>query len=241
VQIQDDFLDCFGDPEVIGKIGTDIQDNKCSWLVVQALGRASAEQRAAIEQNYGKDDEAAVAAVKEVYRQLDLEGLFRCAGQGRGGWARGRMGEGKERGAGGAVAVACLCWRGGHSGQLLHANCCCCFCWGSDRRQYEQDSHDKLVKTIEGQDLLPQVAWAARAGKSVQSVQRAGGLFPPCPASSHRHAIYISIPAGRVQDAAQEDLQAPEVTPAPTLGCCHPFGTAAAATLREPVFLLVVL
>ena len=27
---------------------------------------------------------------------------------------------------------------------------CCC-------RQYEQDSHDQLVKTIEGQDLLPQV------------------------------------------------------------------------------------
>jgi hypothetical protein len=25
-------------------------------------------------------------------------------------------------------------------------------------RQYEQDSHDELVKTIEGQDLLPQVS-----------------------------------------------------------------------------------
>lgn len=48
-QVQDDYLDCYGDPEVIGKIGTDIQDNKCGWLVVQALARATPEQRKILE------------------------------------------------------------------------------------------------------------------------------------------------------------------------------------------------
>ena len=50
-EIQDDYLDCYGDPAVIGKIGTDIQDNKCGWLVVQALKR---RQRGAAEDHRGE-------------------------------------------------------------------------------------------------------------------------------------------------------------------------------------------
>lgn len=57
---QDDYLDCYGDPKVIGKVGTDIQDNKCSWLVVQALDRASPQQRKALEAHYGKHEPASV-------------------------------------------------------------------------------------------------------------------------------------------------------------------------------------
>ena len=52
-QIQDDYLDCYGAPAVIGKIGTDIEDNKCSWLVVQALARVNPKQRELLEANYG--------------------------------------------------------------------------------------------------------------------------------------------------------------------------------------------
>lgn len=44
-QVQDDYLDCYGAPEVIGKIGTDILDNKCSWNVNTALKYATPEQR----------------------------------------------------------------------------------------------------------------------------------------------------------------------------------------------------
>lgn len=32
-----------------GKVGTDIQDNKCSWLVVQCLQRATPQQRQILE------------------------------------------------------------------------------------------------------------------------------------------------------------------------------------------------
>ena len=75
-QVQDDYLDCFGDPEVIGKVGTDIQDNKCSWLVVQALDRVTKEQRTVLEQNYGQWDDEKVKNVKAVYNELELVKVF---------------------------------------------------------------------------------------------------------------------------------------------------------------------
>jgi farnesyl diphosphate synthase len=72
-QVQDDFLDCFGAPEVIGKIGTDIEDTKCSWLIVQALKRADDIQKKLLKDNYGKADHSCVEKVKKVYNELQLQ------------------------------------------------------------------------------------------------------------------------------------------------------------------------
>nr|CCA25012.1 farnesyl pyrophosphate synthetase putative [Albugo laibachii Nc14] len=75
-QIQDDFLDCFGDENVLGKVGTDIQDNKCSWLILQALDHANDEQRELLKEHYGSSEEDSVAKVKELYKSLNLVGLY---------------------------------------------------------------------------------------------------------------------------------------------------------------------
>lgn len=58
---------------LIGKVGTDKVDGKCSWLVVQALKYASKEQRQVLEDNYGSKDDAAVVKVKKVYDELKLQ------------------------------------------------------------------------------------------------------------------------------------------------------------------------
>ena len=75
-QAQDDYLDAYGSPETIGKIGTDIQDNKCSWLINQALARASPDQRAILDANYGQKDEGKEARVKQLYHELDLQKVY---------------------------------------------------------------------------------------------------------------------------------------------------------------------
>lgn len=75
-QVQDDYLDCYGLPEVIGKIGTDIEDNKSGWLIVQALTLASKEQRKILDENYGQKKPENVKLVKQVYKELDIEGVY---------------------------------------------------------------------------------------------------------------------------------------------------------------------
>nr|Q7XYS8.1 RecName: Full=Monoterpene synthase FDS-5, chloroplastic; AltName: Full=Chrysanthemyl diphosphate synthase; Short=CPP synthase; AltName: Full=Dimethylallyltranstransferase; AltName: Full=Lavandulyl diphosphate synthase; Short=LPP synthase; Flags: Precursor [Artemisia spiciformis]AAP74721.1 chrysanthemyl diphosphate synthase [Artemisia spiciformis] len=75
-QIQNDYLDTFGDPNVFGKTGTDIEECKCSWLIAKALELANEEQKKILSENYGIKDPAKVAKVKEIYHALNLKGAY---------------------------------------------------------------------------------------------------------------------------------------------------------------------
>ncbi|PBK86758.1 terpenoid synthase [Armillaria gallica] len=72
-QIQDDFLDFSGTPEQIGKIGTDILDNKCSWCVDTALAVCTPEQRKVLDENYGRKYSECERRVKEAFESLEVD------------------------------------------------------------------------------------------------------------------------------------------------------------------------
>ncbi|MBD5294105.1 MAG: polyprenyl synthetase family protein [Bacteroides sp.] len=69
-QLQDDYLDTFGDAETFGKaIGGDIRNDKKTWLLISAMNEAAEE----IEPWLGQEPtEEKVEAVTEIYRRLNL-------------------------------------------------------------------------------------------------------------------------------------------------------------------------
>lgn len=69
-------MDCFGDPQVTGKYGTDIQDGKCTWLAVVALQRASPAQKRIMENHYASANPEDVARIKGLYEELQLPHTF---------------------------------------------------------------------------------------------------------------------------------------------------------------------
>jgi farnesyl diphosphate synthase len=78
-QAQDDYLDCYGTPEQIGKIGTDIADKKCGWLFTKAYHElANPEQRAFLDEHYGKCkvDSPEEKKIKELYTELGLPKIY---------------------------------------------------------------------------------------------------------------------------------------------------------------------
>ncbi|KAJ5643711.1 Farnesyl pyrophosphate synthase [Penicillium longicatenatum] len=76
-QVQDDYFDVFGDPKITGKVGTDIRDNKCSWMALKVFELSSSEQKAILSLCYGKPDTEKEASVKDVFCQVNIEDVFK--------------------------------------------------------------------------------------------------------------------------------------------------------------------
>lgn len=75
-QVRNDYLDVYGDPKQTGKAGTDIQENKLTWLILEALDRCNEEQREILEAFYGSQDDHEVAKVLGVFNKLNLKDAF---------------------------------------------------------------------------------------------------------------------------------------------------------------------
>jgi geranylgeranyl diphosphate synthase type II len=73
-QVQDDYLDAFGDPEKFGKqVGGDIKANKKTFLLIHALQVATDEQRSALNQLLHSNEEDKVARVLNIFKACKVD------------------------------------------------------------------------------------------------------------------------------------------------------------------------
>jgi len=79
-QVQDDYVDCCGDPTVIGKTGTDIQEGKCTWLICtlaeSIVEEANQTEKSIILEHYGKPENESVQKIKQLYRKHNIPAKY---------------------------------------------------------------------------------------------------------------------------------------------------------------------
>ena len=78
-QLQDDYLDVYGDPEVFGKaIGGDILCNKKTYMLINAFNLANDEQRKRLQQWVNADNpdpRQKIEAVTQIYNEIGISQL----------------------------------------------------------------------------------------------------------------------------------------------------------------------
>ena len=75
-QLQDDMLDSFGDEALGKKIGGDILEGKQTYLMVQAMSRASNDEREVLRtthKNEALSDVEKISTIKALYEKLDVK------------------------------------------------------------------------------------------------------------------------------------------------------------------------
>ena len=81
-QLQDDYLDVYGNPEVFGKaIGGDIACNKKTYMLINALNKAEGEEKKELEQWINAKDadrDEKVKAVTRIYNRLGIDQMAKA-------------------------------------------------------------------------------------------------------------------------------------------------------------------
>ena len=73
-QVQDDYLDAFGDPEKFGKKkGGDIMANKKTFLWLRAMEAASGQQKNKLTELLFRDDEEKINEVLQIYKSCNID------------------------------------------------------------------------------------------------------------------------------------------------------------------------
>jgi len=76
-QLQDDYLDVYGDPKVFGKaVGGDIASNKKTYMLINAFNCADDRQRKELQRLIGAeafDRDEKVAAVTALYNEIGID------------------------------------------------------------------------------------------------------------------------------------------------------------------------
>jgi len=73
-QIQDDYLDAFGNPEKFGKKrGGDIMSNKKTFLLLQAMKVATPQQRKELNQLLSQQGESKIEPILEIYKSCNID------------------------------------------------------------------------------------------------------------------------------------------------------------------------
>ncbi len=73
-QVQDDYLDAFGNPEKFGKKqGGDIMANKKTFLWLQAMETASLQQKNKLTELLSREDESKIEEVLNIYKSCNID------------------------------------------------------------------------------------------------------------------------------------------------------------------------
>ena len=111
-QLQDDYLDAFGNPKNFGKqVGGDILADKKTFLLIRALEKAQGADFEALQCELGRRSEGKVQRVLDLYRHLGVDAELRDAMAGQVSLAEGALARLKShnpkalKDSGGALAL----------------------------------------------------------------------------------------------------------------------------------------